>query len=109
MLYVKQGDRRPAATQTLTRGGVVIDLTLATGVTFKMRERGRAQGDLKVNTAASIADAVNGVVSYGWQTGDTDTPGTYYAEWEVVWNDGTQETFPTLGYEPVLVTGDNDG
>lgn len=108
MIYVKQNDRRPAAEVTIKRGTSVVDLNLATGVTFKMRERTQS-GALKVNTAAVITDATNGVVEYRWQSGDTDTPGTYYAEWEVIWNDGTTETFPTLGHDIVIVTGDLDG
>lgn len=107
MITVKQNDRRPPASQTLKRGTTVVPLTDATGVTFKMRYEGKK--DLKVNTAASIVDAANGGVKYNWQEGDTDTPGVYYAEWEVIWSDGTPETFPTLGYEIVLITGDLDG
>jgi len=105
MIYIKQNDRRPPAEQTLYRGETVVDLTEATGVTFKMREVGRK--DLKVNTAGMLISN-DGEVRYNWQAGDTDTPGTFHAEWEVVWNDGTTETFPTLGAEIVLIHGDLD-
>lgn len=106
MIHIKQNDRRPVAQKNLTRGSTQVDLSLATGVTFKMTLQG--QIDMKVNAAALINDALTGDVEYRWQAGDTDTPGTYFAEYEVVWNDGTTETFPTLGHEVVLITGDLD-
>jgi hypothetical protein len=42
----------------------------------------------------TITDALGGVVQYDWQSGDTDTAGSYYAEFEVTYNDGAVETFP---------------
>jgi len=105
MIYIKQNDRRPPASQTLKRGDTVVDLTEATGVTFKMREQGRKE--LKVNTAGMLISN-DGEVRYNWQSGDTDTPGMFEVEWEVIWNDGTTETFPTLGYEPCIIHGDLD-
>lgn len=107
MINIKQNDRRPAAQTSLYRGTTLVDLTDATGITFKMTYRGKK--DLTVNTAATINDAVTGDVEYRWQEGDTAVPGVYNAEWEVAWNDGTTETFPTLGSEIVLISGDLDG
>jgi hypothetical protein len=106
MIYIKQNDRRPVAQKDLTRGGVAVDLTLATGVTFKMRPFDKP--DLKINAGCTINDAVTGDVEYRWQADDTDVPGKFHAEYEVIWNDGTTETFPTLGSEIVLITGDLD-
>ena len=101
MIYVKEGDTRPAGSTVLTRGQQLVDLTLAAAVTFKMREQ--TSNPLKVDAAAVVTDAVNGEVEYRWAPGDTDQPGTFYAEWEVAWGDGTIETFPTLGFDVVLV------
>jgi len=108
MIHIKQGDRRPVADITITRGsaGTPVDLSLASSVTFKMRYRNRKT--LKVNSAAVITNAVAGEVEYRWASGDTDTPGMYVAEWEVLWNDGTTETFPTLNTDIVRIGGDLD-
>jgi hypothetical protein len=107
MISIKQGDRRPAAPATIMRGEEIVDLTNATSVTFKMTER--SEMALKVDAAASVLIAVNGTVEYRWAVGDTDTPGQYFAEWEVLWSDGTTETFPTVGTDVVIVYGDLDG
>jgi hypothetical protein len=103
MIYIKEGDRRPVATTVLSRGSQIVDLTLAISVTFKMREE--SESHLTVDATAVITDAAAGEVEYRWDIGDTDQPGQYRAEWEVIWNDGTNETFPTLGFDPVLIDG----
>lgn len=107
MIYVKQNDTRPAAPATLKRGDVVVDLTLATSVTFKMTREG--QVDKKVNSVANVLSATLGTVEYRWLAGDTDESGQYIAEWEVLWDDGTIETFPTIDYDYVLISADLDG
>lgn len=107
MIHIKQNDRRPAAPATLKRGDAVVDLTAATSVTFKMRQIHKL--DLKVNNTVYVVDASVGQVEYRWGVGDTDTPGEYLAEWEVLWSDGTTETFPTVDYDIVLITSDLDG
>lgn len=106
MIHLKQNDQKPAATTTLSRGTTVVDLTNATSVTFKMRQHG--SNVLKVDAAAVVTDAVNGEVEYRWVSGDTDSSGDYYAEWQVLWNDGDLETFPTLTYDIVVIHGDLD-
>lgn len=107
MINIKQNDTRPAAATILSRGDVIVDLTQATSVTFKMREQGRL--DLKVNAGATITDMTGGAVEYRWSIGDTDTVGMYDAEWEVLWADNTVETFPTLATDIVRIGGDLDG
>ena len=107
MIYVKQNDRRPAAPAILKRGGTIVDLTSATSVTFKMRRINSL--DLKVDNSAYVTDASAGAVEYRWAAIDTDTSGEYLAEWEVLWSDGTTETFPTVDYDIVLITSDLDG
>jgi hypothetical protein len=107
MIFVKQGDRRPAAPATLKRGTTVVDLTLATSVTFKMRPV--RDLTLKVDAAATVLVAASGTVEYRWISGDTDTAGTFYAEWEVLWSDGTPETFPTINHDIVVIRPDLDG
>ena len=61
-----------------------------------------------VDHAMTITDAANGRVTYAWQAGDTDTPGAYDVEFEILWSDSTIETVPNNGYESVIVTDDLD-
>lgn len=107
MIQVKQNDRRPAAYTTLKHGDDPVSLVEATSVTFKMRPQHGVT--LKVNALAEITDAAAGEVEYRWAVGDTDTSATYFAEWEVLWSDGTPETFPTLDYDIVHIYPDLDG
>jgi len=107
MINVKQNDRKPAAPATIKRGDTVVNLTTATSVTFKLRPMRRV--DLTVDAAATVLVAASGTVEYRWAAGDTDDAGQYYAEWEVLWNDGTTETFPTMGYDVCVIHADLDG
>jgi hypothetical protein len=98
-VYMKQGDRLPALRmQLLDASGAPLDLTGAT-VAFRMRTSG---GSLKVNAAATIVDAVTGVVQYAWGMTDTDTVGSYRAEWACTFSGSTQ-TVPTRDYVTVVV------
>ena len=106
MFIIKQNDQRPFYEVPITRGGVAVDLSTASGVTFKMRQRGKVEN--YVESAGIVTDGPNGIVEYRWSAGDTDTSGMYYAEWEVLWPDSTTETFPTLNYEYVLVESSLD-
>ena len=54
-------------------------------------------GTIKVNETMTIVDSPNGIVKYDWQTGDTDTVGTYNVEFQVTYSDTTIETFPNNG------------
>ena len=107
MIFIKQGDRRPAAPATLKRGTVVVDLTTATSVTFQMHPI--RDTELTVDAAATVLVAASGTVEYRWAAGDTDDEGTYYAEWEVLWSDGTTETFPTINHDVVVIRPAVDG
>lgn len=91
--HIKKGDLRPTLRITVKDGnGDAINLTGAT-VTFRMRAKTAAAGVYKVNAAATLVDAVNGVVEYIWAGSDTDTAGLYYAEFRVVLL-GNQQTTP---------------
>jgi hypothetical protein len=98
-LRFKVGNTLPVIRQTLKNDvGTVLDLTGAT-VQFRMREPGQA---LKVNRAAVVIDAPNGVVQYAWQTGDTDTAGLFSAEWAVTYGSDV-ETVPADGFCKILI------
>jgi hypothetical protein len=59
VFYIKRGDRGPSLEVTLQNpGGTAIDLTNATGVTFRMTS------STPVDAAATIVDAAAGAVRY---------------------------------------------
>ena len=88
---IKQNDTSPAIQATLKDGnGSPINLNGA-DVVIHMKS---VDGVLKVNEQVTIVDADTGVVKYEWVTGDTDTVGTYYVEFQVTYADSTIETFP---------------
>ena len=109
---IKQNDTAPAYVYDMqddvdTESPTAINLTSATSVTFKMRLEGTT-GAPKVDAAMEITTPASGRVTYEWAAGDTDTPGTYEVEYEILWNDGTIETVPNNGYDSVIVYDDLD-
>jgi hypothetical protein len=105
MFTIKQGDTRPKLVAVLSESGTPIDLTTATSVKLLMRVTGSV-GAAKVDAAATITSAAAGEVTYTWLAADTDTAGTYDAEWEITWSDGGIETVPNDGYFTVVVGDD---
>lgn len=102
--YVKQNDTAPSIRATLKDGDDdAIDLTGAS-VRFHMRSIGGTSA--KVDSAATVVTASSGIVQYDWVAADTDTVGTYQAEFEVTYSDTRIETFPNNGYIVVEITDD---
>lgn len=107
---IKQHDTRPVIQATLLLNGSAVDLTTAVGVAFIMAPA--AGGAATVNSAATIVTPADGVVSYTWAAGDTDTVGSFEAEWEVTWDAGPpvdKQTFPTTSYHTIDIVADLDG
>lgn len=97
---IKQNDTSPALQATLKDASLTaINLTGAS-VRFHMKS---VDGTVKVDEAMTITNASGGIVQYNWQTGDTDTVGTYYVEFEVTYADSSIETFPNNGSLSVTV------
>jgi hypothetical protein len=102
--YVKQNDTSPAMLATLQDAdGNAVNVTGAT-VRFHMRAVGSTQ--VVVDEAATIVTALDGLVRYDWQAADTDTIGSYQAEFEVTYADASVETFPNDGYIRVEIIDD---
>lgn len=102
--YIKRNDTSPALLASLQdANGTAVDMTAAS-VRFHMRQINSQV--VKVDADAVIVAAEQGEVRYNWQTADTDTIGSYQAEFEVTYSDGTIETFPNDGYIPVNIVGD---
>jgi hypothetical protein len=100
---IQKDDRLPAFQTTLTVNGQPLDLKLATSVAFVMRPL--AGGTLKVNAAAAvIVTPAAGVVRYDWAVGDTDTVGSYQAQWKITWPGSKIQRVPTLVFHTVDVT-----
>lgn len=104
---IKAFDRLPSIQATFSSAGAPVDLTAATAVKFIMRPT--SGGATKVNAAATIVTPTGGVVRYDWLAADTNTPGSFQAEWEVTWTGGKKQTFPTTTYHTVDVLADLDG
>jgi len=89
--YLKQNDTSPTLDAILTNSaGDAVNVTGAS-VQFHMQKIGATT--LKVDAEAIVVDGAAGHVRYTLQMGDTDTPGSYMAEYEVTFIDGTIETF----------------
>ena len=91
---IKQNDTAPSLEAVLKdSAGSAINLIGAT-VNFHMKD---LNGTLMVDAATTVTDAEGGTVQYDWEAADTTTAGTFYAEFEVEYLDGTIETFPNNG------------
>jgi len=102
--FIKQNDTSPALQVTLQdASGTAVDLT-GTTVRFHMRKIGDTS--TKVDDAATLSDADNGIVYYQWSATDTDTVGSFEAEFEVTYSGGEIETFPNNRFIEVEITDD---
>ncbi len=102
--YIKQNDTAPIILVSLKDGNdAVVSLTGASAI-FKMRPVG--QSTVKTNAAAIIHNADSGQVRYEWVAADTDTIGSYEAEFQVTFSDGKIETFPNSDFIRITITDD---
>jgi hypothetical protein len=101
---IKQNDTGPAMLATLQdASGAAVNITGAL-VRFHMRQIGSTQ--VKVDAAVTIVSPLDGAVRYNWIAADTDTIGSYQAEFEVTYADASIETFPNDGYIRVEIIDD---
>lgn len=99
---IKRGNTSPAIRRTLSDSSGPVTLTGAT-VTFKMAD---SEGVLVVESEADVTDAENGEVTYDWVSEDTAEAGVFFGEFQVVYADQTEETFPNEGYIKITITKD---
>lgn len=105
---IKKGDLLPPIEAILKdANGNVVDLTDATEVNFIMQaqDSDTTKINTKAGTPAEIVNALGGQVRYSWVSTDTDTPGLYFAEFEVDWSSVLQ-TFPNKGFIIVEIVED---
>ena len=99
---IKQNDTSPSMLATLQDAlGVPVNITGAT-VNFYM---GNINGNI-VDSTATIVSPLDGQVRYDWVASDTANSGMYQAEFEVIYTDGTKETFPNNDYISVVIKPD---
>lgn len=89
-LELRRGDTRPALEVTCTDNGAPVDLSNAQSVTVVCKP---SAGLATIRRLAASASA-GGVVVMQWASGDTDAVCSMRVEVEVIWPDGTKQTFP---------------
>lgn len=100
---IKKNDTAPSLQRTLTDSDGAIDLT---GATVRFHMAATVGGTAKVDAEATIVTAASGIVKYDWASGDTDTTGSYYGEFEITYSDGSSETVPNPGFITINITAD---
>lgn len=102
--YIKRNDTSPAMLASLQDANAdAVDLS---GGSVRFHMWPISSQVVKVDANAVIVTAQQGEVRYNWQAADTDTIGSYQAEFEVTYSDGTIETFPNDGYIRVEIIKD---
>lgn len=74
--------------------GATVKFTMRDSADFNGATRTSFSGAPKIHATANIDDAANGILSYGWAVGDTDTDGLFRGEFEVTTLAGEIRTFP---------------
>jgi hypothetical protein len=112
MIEMKRNDLEPSVRGIIEAPpGTPVDIT-GCPVRFIMRLQGSVgvlPSPPKVDAYATVVDGVAGIVEYAWADGDTDTAGTYLAEFEVTFAGGRRRTFPSKGHLFVVISPDLDG
>lgn len=106
---VGRGDLLPPITwESLYSDDTVVDLTTATSPKFIMRLASAADlATPKVNATATIVSGPAGTIRYAWAGTDTDTAGTYTAEFEVTLG-GKKLTIPSRKRDKIIVIVSED-
>jgi hypothetical protein len=102
--YIKQNDTGPAMLATLQdASGNAINLV---GASVRFHMRSVMGGNPVVDAAATVVNAAAGTVRYSWISADTNTVGSYQAEFQVTYADASVETFPNDSYIAVEIIDD---
>lgn len=99
---VKRNDSQVEFGDSLTVDGVAVDLTYAI-VLFLMLH---ANGTLVTGTATIDAVPSTGLVTYTATAANLAATGKYRQEWQATFPDGRVLTFPSTGWNTVLVIDD---
>lgn len=102
---IVQDDTAPPINSQLTDGGKPIDLSSVSNIHFHMEDnfhRPVLSDDL--TGRVNIVDKTLAIVEYAFTNGDTSDIGKYYGEWEILYDDGKIETFPSNDKIEIHVT-----
>lgn len=101
---IVQNDTAPPISSRLADSGEVVDLSDASNVKFHMEDKfSRVVIDADLTGRVNIVNADLGEVEYVFAQRDTKNVGTFKAEWQVLYDNGTIETFPSEGKVEVEV------
>lgn len=101
---IKRNDRRESIERVLKGSdGAPVDLT---GCSVRFLMRYAQSNTLKVDATATVVDAAAGQVRYAWTADDTSDSGAFKAEFEVLFADGTRQSFPNTTYITVVILDD---
>lgn len=103
VLELKRGDTAPQFRAQLLDDTTPVNLTTATAVRLRMRNH---TGDQTVSASMTVEAGTTGWVHRAWADYELAVEGTYKAEVEVTWADGTIQTFPRNSYVRVIVNAD---
>jgi hypothetical protein len=105
VFHIKLGDTEPPLETTLWRGtsSTPASLVGATQVKLIITTRPGVTPDQYIGTVVS---ASGGTVRYEWVGNEFLTAGTYIAEWQVTYNDGSIATFPNDKEFHIIVRAD---
>jgi hypothetical protein len=99
---ISQGTQNPVFTDTLSLSDGTIPPLEGATLQFVMRSL-TSVSPLTLTGTASIVDILTGAVQYAPTAQDTAVPGMYMAQWIVHFGQGSQMTWPTVGYLSVEV------
>jgi hypothetical protein len=107
---IKRGDTAPTFDKRLREeNGEPVNLTDFQEVDFHMRDDNyNTIVTADTSNSVSVTLSSSGDVEYAWQSGDTDTLGSYKAEFVVTFSDGTTQSFPRRGMYSIEITEDID-
>lgn len=100
VLILKRGDTGPMFRAQCLDGTSGVDLSGATASRLLM------SGPVTQTLTLTRESGTSGWVRRTWAANDLTTVGTYKAEVEVTWADGTVQTFPGSGFVGIVVTED---
>lgn len=101
---MKRNDLMPVADALLRMAdGSIPNLS---GASIRFIARYQGSSIVKIDGAATITNEPTAAVEYAFVAGDTDTAGNFDVEWEVTFGNGKPQTFPTRGYDLLVIGGD---
>lgn len=102
---IKQGDTRPLLKAVLEDGnGDPLDVSGASGISFRMRKADGTPHSYKVSKAAALTtDGTDGAVEVTFTAVETNEDGEFYGEFVINWGSSNFQTMPSEGYITVFV------